>query len=88
MNTLASRSIQQKRWIALLGRRDVPTDGVEDYCIFLGNGLAMVGVELKRVRVPWLDKGWIRFAESSLACEHGLAGQLGAHAIHGVHLVT
>jgi glycosyltransferase involved in cell wall biosynthesis len=60
MNTLASGSIQRKRWIALLGRRDVPTDGVEDYCIFLGRGLAILDVELKRVRVPWLDKGWVR----------------------------
>ena len=46
------------RWIALLGRRDMPTDGVEDYCIFLGRGLCSQGIELERVRVPFLDRGW------------------------------
>ncbi len=28
-----------RRAIALLGRRDSPTDGVEDYCIWLGRAL-------------------------------------------------
>ncbi|MHB8640558.1 MAG: glycosyltransferase family protein [Candidatus Acidiferrales bacterium] len=44
--------------VALLGRKDAPTDGVEDYCIFLGNALARHGVNLTRVRVPWHEKGW------------------------------
>jgi glycosyltransferase involved in cell wall biosynthesis len=59
IHTLADRDTQPKTWIALLGRRDMPTDGVEDYCIFLGRGLSTTGVELRRVRVPWLDRGWI-----------------------------
>jgi glycosyltransferase involved in cell wall biosynthesis len=45
--------------IALLGRRDMPTDGVEDYCTFLGRALAVRGVELRPVRVPWLKQGWL-----------------------------
>jgi glycosyltransferase involved in cell wall biosynthesis len=49
----------QQRWVAILGRRDMPTDGVEDYCIFLGRALAAVGVELKQARVQWTEKGWI-----------------------------
>lgn len=47
-------------WIALLGRRDTPTDGIEDYCTFLGRALATRGIELKLTRVPWTDGGWVR----------------------------
>lgn len=45
-------------WIALLGRRDMPTDGVEDYCTFLARALAAQGIDLKLARVPWVDRGW------------------------------
>jgi len=48
-----------ERWIALLGRRDSPTDGVEDYCTFLGRALDRRGVELTRVRVAWDEEGWL-----------------------------
>jgi glycosyltransferase involved in cell wall biosynthesis len=47
-----------EKWIALLGRRDMPTDGVEDYCTFLSQALLHRGVELKKVRVQWNEKGW------------------------------
>src|SRR2546427_1791492 len=46
--------------IALLGRRDSPTDGVEDYCTWLGRGLAKRGIPLAQVRVPWKETGWLR----------------------------
>jgi glycosyltransferase involved in cell wall biosynthesis len=46
--------------IALLGRRDVPTDGLEDYSTFLGDGLSRQGVSLEKVRVEWIELGWIR----------------------------
>jgi glycosyltransferase involved in cell wall biosynthesis len=46
--------------IALLGKRDLPTDGVEDYCTFLGEALARQGICLEIVRVPWFERGWIR----------------------------
>jgi len=49
-----------EKWIALLGRRDNPTDGVEDYCNFLGRALARQGVEFKTKRVEWMDQGWAR----------------------------
>jgi glycosyltransferase involved in cell wall biosynthesis len=42
----------------LLGRTDVPTDGVADYCRFLGQALARRGVDLKIVRAP-IEKGWL-----------------------------
>jgi glycosyltransferase involved in cell wall biosynthesis len=51
-------SIPAERWIALLGRRDMPTDALEDYCTFLSQALLHRGIELKRVRVPWNEKGW------------------------------
>jgi len=48
-----------ERWIALLGRRDTPTDGVEDYCTFLAAGLDKRGVALEKARVQWLEMGWL-----------------------------
>lgn len=49
----------RQRWVAILGRRDMPTDGVEDYCTFLGRQLAQRGVKLDLARVDWFDRGWI-----------------------------
>jgi len=46
-------------WIALLGRRDTPVDGVEDYCNYLAQGLARRGVIMKSDRVEWADRGWL-----------------------------
>jgi glycosyltransferase involved in cell wall biosynthesis len=34
-------------------------DGVEDYCAFLGRALAAKGTELRLVRIPWNEGGWI-----------------------------
>jgi glycosyltransferase involved in cell wall biosynthesis len=48
-----------QRWFALLGQRDTPTDGVEDYCIFLARALAADGIALQQTRVQWVEKGWI-----------------------------
>jgi glycosyltransferase involved in cell wall biosynthesis len=46
--------------IALLGRRDTPTDGVEDYCRCLGKALGQRGHAADLVRVPWRELGWSR----------------------------
>lgn len=54
-----SRSANLTKWVALLGRRDAPTDGVEDYCTFLGTALASRGIDVKLARVEWMEKGWI-----------------------------
>jgi glycosyltransferase involved in cell wall biosynthesis len=51
---------RRKTWIALLGQRDAPTDGVEDYCTFLGRALKGHGVGLTLVRVQWIEQGWLR----------------------------
>ena len=45
--------------IALLGHRDTPTDGVEDYCTFLGEALARRGVRMEQIRVRWCEDGWL-----------------------------
>jgi len=39
--------------IALLERRDRPTDGVADYRTFLGRALERRGVRLEMARVAW-----------------------------------
>lgn len=44
--------------VALLGRRDWPTDAVEEYCQHLGEALADLGFGLELRRVPWDQHGW------------------------------
>lgn len=44
--------------IALLGRRDVPTDAVEQYCRYLGVALQSHDFRLGIRRVPWEILGW------------------------------
>ncbi len=48
-----------KRVIALMGRRDSPTDAVEDYCTWLGRALEAHGWALEAVRLPWDERGWL-----------------------------
>lgn len=43
---------------ALLGRKDTPTDGVEEYCEYLARALREQGFELRLIRVTWNEKGW------------------------------
>ncbi|MCU1243184.1 MAG: hypothetical protein JWO71_3910 [Candidatus Acidoferrum typicum] len=47
-----------RRIIALLGRRDEPTDAVEEYCRYLATALGERGFEMSLVRVPWAERGW------------------------------
>jgi glycosyltransferase involved in cell wall biosynthesis len=47
-----------QRVIALLGRRDEPTDAVEEYCRHLGEGLAAHNFQLEIRRVPWDQYDW------------------------------
>lgn len=49
----------RQTWVALLGLRDAPTDGIEDYCSFLGEALGRKGIELRQARVGWAEKGWL-----------------------------
>jgi glycosyltransferase involved in cell wall biosynthesis len=45
--------------IGLLGRKDSPTDAVEDYCRWLGTALKARGVEYELARLEWEEKGWL-----------------------------
>ncbi len=44
--------------IALLGRKDEPTDAVEEYCRYLGDALQAHEIQLEIRRVPWVTRGW------------------------------
>ncbi len=44
--------------IALLGRKDLPTDAVEEYCRYLGDALHAHDFRLQIRRVPWELHGW------------------------------
>ena len=47
-----------KRIVALVGRRDEPTDGVADYCAWLGEAMGHYGYEFEVFRVEWPERGW------------------------------
>ena len=44
--------------IALLGRKDHPTDAVEEYCQYLSGALQAHDIQLDIRRVPWEIHGW------------------------------
>src|SRR5438105_4519403 len=46
--------------VALLGRRDRPTDGVQDYCIMLADALLGRGVGLQVRHLEWTDVPWMQ----------------------------
>ena len=50
--------MNKQRIIALLGRRDTPTDAVEEYCQYLGNALQAEDYDLRIERVPWEQNEW------------------------------
>jgi glycosyltransferase involved in cell wall biosynthesis len=68
-----------QRVIALLGRRDEPTDAVEDYCRYLGGALASQNVQIELRRVPWNEHGWAASLE---------ALRLQAQAWHGIWVLV
>lgn len=47
-----------RRVIALLGKRDSPTDAVEEYCRYLGGALQSHDLQVEVRRVPWDSRGW------------------------------
>jgi glycosyltransferase involved in cell wall biosynthesis len=53
----------EQRVIALLGRRDEPTDALQDYCRYLGEALSSLGIHLEFHRAHSNETGW----KSSLA---------------------
>ncbi len=47
-----------ERIVALVGRRDEPTDGVADYCSCLVEAMGSCGYEMQTIRVRWPELGW------------------------------
>ena len=45
--------------VALLGRGEVPANGVADYCNNLAEAFAQAGERLDIVTVHWFDRGWL-----------------------------
>lgn len=46
--------------VMLLGRRDTPVDGIEDYCSYLGRALASHDIQSKICCVDWHSDGWLQ----------------------------
>lgn len=44
--------------VALLGRRDEPTDGVEQYCVHLAEALRAHEFAMELLRASWKERGW------------------------------
>ncbi len=65
-------------WIAILGRRDAPTDALDDYCRLLGKALVERGCRLELVRVPWAEQGW---RQALVDLERQVAGRRGDWAL-------
>jgi hypothetical protein len=73
--------------IALFGRRDYPTDGVEDYCTYLGKALKERGVALQLVRVPWAEEdGFMPYIDSGR--KQGLGRTMNVCSIPSFIMVT
>src|SRR5580698_2415303 len=51
-------AVNTTTWIALLGRKDEPADGITDYCEQLAKSAAKRGIEVRPVRVQWATQGW------------------------------
>src|SRR3989442_13899345 len=56
----ATSSRMNKHCVALLGRRDEPTDAVEDYCQYLGAALQPLGFSMSIERLSCSEFGWRR----------------------------
>ena len=46
--------------IALLGRKDEPTDALEEYSRYLGSALKVYDIHLEITRVSWETCGWLK----------------------------
>src|SRR5690349_11618659 len=58
MSQALARDSREQQVVALLGRRDEPTDALEDYCRYLANALREHQIEMSLVRVAWEEQGW------------------------------
>jgi glycosyltransferase involved in cell wall biosynthesis len=65
--TLVRVKLYLMECMAILGRREEPTDGVHDYCCYLRDALAKEGVNLALTQVRWAEIG--RKASRRELCE-------------------
>ncbi len=57
--TVAAKPSVGSAHVALLGRLDMPTDGVRDYCQHLSEAFARCGEVLEIAEVRWESQGWL-----------------------------
>jgi hypothetical protein len=57
-NAATGVEMNAMRVVALLGHRDEPTDGVANYCEWLGQAMRAQGFALETYRVAWSERGW------------------------------
>ena len=60
MHTIVPSSSAGIRLILLLGKRDTPADGVQDYCEYLAEALRRREIQTDIARVDWHSEGWVR----------------------------
>ena len=73
--------------IALLGRKDEPTDAVEEYCRYLAAALHSHDIQLKIRRVPWEIRGWSDSLTALRLQATDWRDQLGVGPIHRASVV-
>jgi glycosyltransferase involved in cell wall biosynthesis len=59
MESMPQANVPSDVWIAVLGRRDTPADGIADYCAHLAHALGKRGIELRPSRVDWVGCAWL-----------------------------
>src|SRR5271168_943192 len=59
MESMPQANVPSDVWIAVLGRRDTPADGIADYCAHLAHALGKCGIELRLSRVDWVGCTWL-----------------------------
>jgi hypothetical protein len=60
LDSTPKANISPKRMVLLLGKRDSPADGVQDYSEYLAQALRRRGIETEIARVEWHSGGWAR----------------------------
>lgn len=73
--------------VALLGRADAPTDGVEEYCRWLGRALGREDCLLELERVAWHERGWRKSLALLAGGKQVLARPVGSRSIYGAGMV-
>ncbi|MGB9245892.1 MAG: hypothetical protein WCC03_21270, partial [Candidatus Acidiferrales bacterium] len=60
LDSTPKANISPERMVLLLGKRDSPADGVQDYSEYLAQALRRRGIETEIARVEWHSEGWAR----------------------------